>query len=92
MWFKCLIIQGISNAMLKTYISLLFTLQLIIGQEKNVIFLTHWGWVMLICVSIFTIIGSIHALLAGWCQAIIWTNAEILLNAPLGTDFNEIII
>ena len=37
-------------------------------------------------------IGSDNGLSPGWRQAIIWTNAEILLIEPLGTDFSEILI
>ena len=54
--------------------------------------LTHWGWVMHICISNLTIIGSDNGLLPGWLQAIIWNNAEILLIRPLGTNFSEILI
>ena len=54
--------------------------------------LTHWGRVMHICVSKLTIIGSDNGLLPGWRQAIIWTNAGILLIEPLGINFNEIAI
>ena len=39
-----------------------------------------------------TIIGSGNGLLPGWCQAIIWTNAGILLIGPPGTNFSEIFI
>ena len=53
--------------------------------------LTHWGRVMLICVSKLNIIGSDNDLLPGRHQAIIWTNAGILLIGPLRTNFNEII-
>ena len=35
-------------------------------------------------------IGSDNGLSPGRCQVIIWTNAEILLIGPLGTNFNEI--
>ena len=45
-----------------------------------------------ICVSELTIIGSDNALSPGRRQAIILTNAGILLIAPLGTNFNEILI
>ena len=41
--------------------------------------LTHWGRVTHICISNLTIIGSDNSLLPGRCQAIIWTNAGILL-------------
>ena len=54
--------------------------------------LTHWGWVTHICVSKITIIGSDNGLSPGLCQAIIWTNAEILLIWPLGTNLSGILI
>ena len=45
--------------------------------------LTHWGRVTHICVGKLTIIGR--------RQAIIWTNAGVLLIGPLGTNFGEIL-
>ena len=45
-----------------------------------------------ICVSNLTIIGSDNGLSPGRRQAIIWSNAGILLNGPLGTNFSEILI
>ena len=54
--------------------------------------LSHWGRVMHICLIKLTSIGSDNALLPGRCQAIIWTNAGILLIGPLGTNFSEILI
>ena len=45
-----------------------------------------------ICVGKLTIIGSDNALSPGRRQAIIWTNAGILLNEPLGTNWSEILI
>ena len=36
--------------------------------------------------------GSDNGLSPGWRQAIIWTNAGILLIGPLGTNFSEILI
>ena len=54
--------------------------------------LTHWGRVTHICVDNITIIGSDNGLSPGWRQAIIWTNAGILLIRPLGTNFSEILI
>ena len=39
-----------------------------------------------------TIIGTDDGLSPGRRQAIIWTNAGILLTGPLGTNFNEILI
>ena len=45
-----------------------------------------------ICVGKLTIIGSDNGLSPGRRQAIIWTNAGILLIGPLGTKFSEILI
>ena len=44
-----------------------------------------------ICVSKLTIIGSDNGLAPGRRQAIIWTNAGILLIRTLGTNFSEIL-
>ena len=54
--------------------------------------LTHWGRVTHICVVNLTIIGPDNGLSPGWRQAIIWTNAGILLIGPWGTNFSEILI
>ena len=54
--------------------------------------LTHWDWVTHICIRKLTFIGSDNGLSAGQCQAIIWSNAGILLIGPLGTNFSEISI
>ena len=54
--------------------------------------LTHWGRVTHICVGNLTIIGPNNGLSPGWRQAIIWTNAGILLIGPWGTNFSEILI
>ena len=53
---------------------------------------THWGRVMHICFGNPTIIDSDNGLSPGRRQAIIWTNAGILLIRPLGTNFSEILI
>ena len=45
-----------------------------------------------ICVSKLTIIGSDYGLSPSRRQAIIWTNAGMLLIGPLGTNFTEILI
>ena len=45
-----------------------------------------------ICISKLTIIGSDNGLSLGRCQAIIRTNAGILLIRPLGTNLSEILI
>ena len=47
---------------------------------------------MYICINKLAIIGSDNGLSPGRCQAIIWTNAGILLIGPLGTNFSEILI
>ena len=47
---------------------------------------------MHLCVGKLTIIGSDNGLLPGRRQAIIWTNAGILLIGPLRTNLNEILI
>ena len=51
---------------------------------------THWGRVMHIYVSKLSIIGSDNGLLPGRCQAVTWSNADLLLIGPLGTNFSEI--
>ena len=56
------------------------------------ILLTHSGRVTHKCVSKFTITGSDNGLLPARRQAIIWTNAGILLIRPSGTNFSEILI
>ena len=53
---------------------------------------THWGRVTHICVGKLTIIGSDNGLSSQRRQAIIWTNAGIMLIGPLGTNFSEILI
>ena len=73
------------------YIS--FHISWIFGNKSNYIIfhmpLTHWGRVTHICVSKPTNIGSDNGLSPGRRQAIIWTNAVILLIGPLVTNFNE---
>ena len=54
--------------------------------------LTHWGRVTHICLVNLTIIVSDIGLSPHRLQAIIWTNAGILLIGPLGTNFSEILI
>ena len=54
--------------------------------------LTHWGWVTHLCFSKLTIIDSDNGLSPGRCQAIIWTNAGILLIGVLRTNLSEISI
>ena len=47
---------------------------------------------MHICIGKLTIIGSDKGLWPGRRQAIIWTNAGIMLIGPLGAIFSEILI
>ena len=54
--------------------------------------LTHWGRVTHICVGNLTTTGPDNGLSPGRRQAIIWTNAGILLIGPWGTNFSEILI
>ena len=54
--------------------------------------LTHWGRVTHICVSDLTSIGSDNCLSPGRRQAIIKTNAGILLIRPLRTNFSEFLV
>ena len=60
-------------------------------QQDDLSWLTHWSRVTHICVSKLTIIGSYNGLSPGRRQAIIWTNAGILLIRSLGTSFSEIL-
>ena len=53
--------------------------------------LTHWDRVTHICVSKLTTIGLDNGLSPGWRQAIICTNAGIMLIRTLGTNFSEIL-
>ena len=53
--------------------------------------LTHRGRVTHICVSKLTVIGSDNGLSPGRRQAIIWTNAGMLLIGPLETNLSEIL-
>ena len=62
------------------------------GKVNQMHSLTHWGPVTHICVGNLTIIGSDNGLSPGRQQAIIWTNAGILLIGPLGTNFSETLI
>ena len=54
--------------------------------------LTYWGRVTHICVGKLTIIGSYNGLSPGRRQAIIWTNAGILLIGSWTTKPKEILI
>ena len=64
----------------------------IIGGFCTITALTHWGRATHICFSKLTTIGLDNGLSPGQRQAIIWTNAGILLIGPLGTNFSEILL
>ena len=55
-------------------------------------YLTHWGRVTHKRVSDLTSIGSYNGLSPGRRQAIIRTNAGILLIRPLGTNLSELLV
>ena len=60
--------------------------------HTRLMILTHWGGAIHLCVSKLTIIGADNGLSSGRRQAIIWTNAGILLIGSLGTNLSEILI
>ena len=62
------------------------------ASDIAVLVLTHWGRVTYICIGKLTIIGSDNGLSPGRRQAIIWTNAGVLLIGPLGTNFSKMLI
>ena len=64
------------------------------GQVSNLfmIWLTYLGLVTHICIGKLIINASDNGLSPGQRQAIIWTNAGILLTEPLVTNFSEILI
>ena len=75
-----------SGRMIIVYIFLQY-----MNYELIILSLTHWGRVTHLCVSKLTIIGSDNGLSPGRRQAIIWTNAGILLIRTLGTNFSEML-
>ena len=66
---------------------------LVVATGSNLLLhiLVHWVPVTHVCVSKTTIIGSDNGLSPGRRQAIICTDAEILLIEPLETNFNEML-
>ena len=54
--------------------------------------LSYWGRVTHTCVSKLAIIGSDNGLSPSRRKPITWTNTELLLIRPLGTNINEILI
>ena len=74
------------------HVDILIDILIIIKRLNKALLLTHWSRVTHMCVGKLTIIGSDNGLSPERRQAIIWTNAGILLNGPLGTTFSEILI
>ena len=75
------------------YLPILFRVaSLVLGQScPSATVLNHWGRVMHICFSKLTIIDLDNGLSPGRHQAIIWTNAGILLIQTSETNFSEIL-
>ena len=61
------------------------------NNSRHMAHLTHRCRVMHICISTITIIILENGLSPGRHQAIIWTNAGILLISTIWTNFNEIL-
>ena len=63
-----------------------------VWYAKLNLYLTHWCRVTPICINKLNIIGSDNGMSSGQCQSIFLTNAGILSNGPLGTNFWEMLI
>ena len=74
------------------FICLLVSSLFVMNEYGNIIGLTHWGRLTHKYISRLNIIDSDNGLSPGRRQAIIWTNAGLLLIGPLGTNFSEILI
>ena len=84
-------LEGINNG--NTPIWHFDLLEIVWHQPQTLIVtLTHWSRVTHICVVKLTLISSDNGLSPERRQAIIWTNAGILLIGPLGTNFSDILI
>ena len=75
-------------------IALRWVLQNLTHKKSELVQVLPWCHQLtaITCINKLTIIGSGHGFSAGWCQAIIWTNAGILVIGPLGTHFSEPLI
>ena len=81
------------NVLISIWLTFYYVVYIVeLFHYSEMFLLTHWGPVTDIWDGKLTIIGSDNGLSPGWRQAIIWTNAGILLNEPLGTNFSEILI
>ena len=70
----------------------IWQMSFLLGGKDIYQILTHWGRETHIYVGEHANIGSDNGLSPNLRQAIIWTNAGILLIEPQGTNFNEILI
>ena len=61
-------------------------------NDQGVVFLTQWGGVTHICVTKLTIVGSDNGLSPGQGQAIIYSNAVILLVGLVRAYSSEILV
>ena len=84
--------HGILSYVLILWVSLTYINHVISPKWKTTPLLTHWSRVTHICVSKLTIIDSDNGLSPSRRQAIIWTNAGILLIGPQETNLSEILI
>ena len=80
--YNTTVIFTVAISILKMHITISFS-----SMCPVVCYLTHS-----ICVGNLTIIGPDNGLSPGRRQAIIWTNAGILLIGPWGTNLSEILI
>ena len=88
----CLILKHHMHLKKMDYIHILWEVINSLLPGYVVVILTHWGRVTHICVGDLTIIGSHNGLSPSRRQAIIGTNAGVLLIRPLGTNLSEILI
>ena len=91
-WIVLEPIHQISQFVINSNLKYEATCWIRLNMSISIEFLTPWGRVMHICIGNLTVIGTDNGLSPGWCQAIIRTNAEILLSEPLETNFNEIVL
>ena len=85
-FISCISCLSMSSYVQWSFLTTLSILSEILGHPS-----THWGRVTHICVSELITIDSHNGLSPDQRQAIIWTNAGILLIPTLGTNFNEFV-
>ena len=90
--YKAVLSSNVFCGMHLRVISQWMSMNLIHKTCLEMTLLTHWGRVTHICVNKLSNIGSDNGLSPDRRQAVIWTNAVMLLIGPLGTNFTEILI